>query len=70
MPVPGDIVAIKGKPERKGVLRKFFKHEGIINAVVMWWPTSKKPQHSSYLDFDLLETVQPREKRGRPKKPS
>jgi len=70
MPVPGDIVAIKGKPERQGVLRKFFKHEGIINAIVMWWPWKSKPQHSTFVDFELLETVQPREKRGRPKKSS
>jgi len=68
LPVLGDIVAIKGTPERRGILRKFVKHEGILNAIVMWWPWKGKPQHSSFVDFELLEIVQPREKRGRPKK--
>lgn len=68
MPVIKDIVAIKGKPGRRGILRKFIKHEGIVHAIVMWWPWKGKPQHSSLVNFELLETVQPREKRGRPKK--
>ena len=70
MPVLRDIVAIKGKPERKGILRKFVKHEGNMHGIVMWWPWNGKPQYTSFVDFELLETVQPREKRGRPKKSS
>ena len=68
MPVIGDIVSVKGRPERKGILRKFLKIDNIINGIVTWWPSKDSYQHSSFIKFELLETVQPREQRGRPKK--
>jgi hypothetical protein len=68
MPVIGDIVSVKGKPERKGILRKFFKIDAVVNGIVTWWPDKNSSQYSSFIEFELLETVLPREQRGRPKK--
>lgn len=62
-----DIVALKGRPEPLGVITKF--HEGY--AWVTWWPTSKKPQHRTFLKPSRLELVQSsQKKRGRPPKNS
>jgi len=67
MPVIGDIVSIKGR-KRRGILRKFLKIDNIVNGIVTWWPSKNSHQYSSFVEFELLETVQPREQRGRPKK--
>ena len=62
-----DIVALKGRPEPLGVITKL--HEGY--AFVLWWPTSDKPQHKTFLKPSRLELVQSsQKKRGRPPKNS
>ena len=62
-----DIVVLKGRSEPLGVITKFYKDY----AFVLWWPTSNKPQHTTFLKPDRLELIQSsQKKRGRPPKTS
>jgi len=62
-----DIVILKGRAEPKGVITKLNDNM----AHVLWWPTSKKPQHKTFVEVSRLEVIQSSKvKRGRPKKKS
>ena len=61
----GDIVALRGRADPLGVITKL---KG-STAYVLWWPTSKKPQHKTFCDAERLIVMQSSQvKRGRPKK--
>ena len=62
-----DVVILKGRPEPMGVITKFYEDY----VFVTWWPTSRKPQHRTFLKPDRLELIQSsQKKRGRPPKAS
>jgi len=61
----GDIVALRGRADPLGVITKL----NGSTAHVLWWPTSKKPQHKTFCAVDRLIVMQTSQvKRGRPKK--
>ena len=61
----GDIVALRGRADPLGVITKL----NGSTAHVLWWPTSKKPQHKTFCDVERLLVMQSsQKKRGRPKK--
>ena len=62
----GDLVALKGRPEPMGFVTKL---NGPSMAHVLWFPTSRVPQHKTFCEPSRLVVMQSSEvKRGRPKK--
>jgi hypothetical protein len=60
-----DLVTLRGRPDPLGFITKL---KG-STAFVLWWPTSKKPQHKTFCDVERLIVMQSSQvKRGRPRK--